>query len=152
MVCVIAFFLFAPVLLCYLCASLLNKLSRLEDGCGVLLRLHAHATLGVWHHLTPGLCDISAHILSLVLALLDKHGVTLLSIHLLPHHGLVGGHVHTELLVMQVNIGTGVCSSCVTIIRVSSANQVTGSTGKWIWSRIFLRFNTKNYGTKSYLE
>ena len=40
-------------------------------------------------YLTASLRDIGTHILGLVLALLHKHGVALLGVHLLPDHGLI---------------------------------------------------------------
>ena len=54
-------------------------------------------------HLTPGLRDLGADVLLPVLALLHKHGVALLGLHLLPLDGEEGGHVHTELLVVEVH-------------------------------------------------
>ena len=65
-------------------------------------------------YLTSGLGDIGADVLGLVLALLHENGVALLGVHLLPDHGLVSRHVHTELLVVKVNIV--ITSSCCNVI------------------------------------
>ena len=67
-------------------------------------------------YLTSCLGDIGADILGLVLALLHKHGVALLGVHLLPDHGLVGGHINAELLVVQVNIAAVTTHSCVLVV------------------------------------
>ena len=44
------------------------------------------------------LCNISADVFWFILTFLDEHCITLLSITLYPDHGLVGGHINTELL------------------------------------------------------
>ena len=85
---------------------LLYELLRREDRLVVLLLLHAEAALSVRPHLAPRLRHSGAHVLPLLLALLHEDCVAVLRLVLPPHHGLVGGHVHTELLVVvQVDRG-----------------------------------------------
>ena len=55
-------------------------------------------------HLTACLSYISTHFFTPFLAFLNKDGVALLGVHLLPDHGLVGGDVYAELLVVEVDI------------------------------------------------
>ena len=86
---------------------LLHKQPGSEDSLVELLGLLAEAALRVGPDLTAGLSDGGADVLLLLLALPHKHRVALLRLPLLPHHGLVGGHVHAELLVVQVNVGGG---------------------------------------------
>ena len=54
-------------------------------------------------HLAFGFCDILTDILGSVRALLHKDRLTGLGVPLHPDDGLVGGHVHAELLVVQVH-------------------------------------------------
>ena len=57
----------------------------------------------VGHHIAHGLRHVGAHVLPLLLALLDELCGAGLALPLHPLQGLEGGHVHTELLVMEVN-------------------------------------------------
>ena len=90
-------------------------------------------------HLTPGLCDLGADVLLPVLALLHKHGVALLSLNLLPLHGEVGGHVDTELLVVEVHCVT-VRSTRRPIVCCPPRYQVL--TG-WVGLQLFAAAETK---------
>ena len=56
------------------------------------------------NYLTASLRHIGTDFLAPVLALLDEDGAALLGVPLLPHHGLVGGDVHTELLQTTHNV------------------------------------------------
>ena len=58
-------------------------------------------------YLTASLRHVSTDFLAPVLAFLDEDCAALLGVDLLPHHGLVGGDVHTELLGVQVHGGLG---------------------------------------------
>jgi len=81
-------------------ASLLYKQLGRQLCLVELLWNHSHGTLSVRNNLTSGLHHLRTNILLSVLAFLDKHRVTLLIVSLDPLDGLVGGHVHTKLLVM----------------------------------------------------
>ena len=81
-----------------------------------------------YSHLASCLGDVSTNLLGLVLALLHEHGVALLGVHLFPDDGLVGGHVHAELLVVQVHgvlLRPGVR---VAVVHVPSVYQVLTAT------------------------
>ena len=82
-----------------LLALLLHEELRCEDRLVVLLLLHPETALRVGPHLALGLHHVHTDVLPLLLALLDEDGVALLRLPVLPDDWLVGGHVHTELLV-----------------------------------------------------
>ena len=82
-------------------AALLSEPSRYQ-GClldGLLC--DGELALGVWHHLTQCLRHLATHILRPLLTLLDKLRAALLAVPLLPGDGRVGGHIHTDLLLIR---------------------------------------------------
>ena len=85
--------------------ALLHKELGSQLSLAVGLVLHAEAALGVGHNLALGLHHLGAHILALLLALLDELRLTGLALHLHPLERLVGGHVDTEFLVVEINGG-----------------------------------------------
>ena len=74
-------------------------------------------------HITSCLRDISADLLRLVLALHLPLSPAGLALPLLPHHGLVGGDVHTELLVVKVHTVLAP-RSVLAVTRRPSVDQV----------------------------
>ena len=83
--------------------ALLHKELGRQLSLAVGLVLHAEAALCVGNNLALGLHHLGAHVLSLLLALLDELRLAGLALPLHPLERLVGGHVDTELLVVEIH-------------------------------------------------
>merc|ERR1719234_723268 len=99
-----------------LCAALLDELLRRKLRLSELLRFLPRLALLVRDNLAFSFGDILTDVLGPIRALLHKDRLTGLGLPLHPYDGLVGGHVHAELLVVQVNGLAGLGRTPVTVL------------------------------------
>ena len=87
-----------------------KRISQLQES-DIIMHI-----VSLFSHLALRLSDILTNILGSIWALLHKDGLTGLGLPLHPDDGLVGGHVHTELLVVQVHRLARLGGSPVTVL------------------------------------